>query len=106
MKFPGFQVLAFAALILYNVVLHKQKISTQNHAFGELQRDFRINAHKCEHLQGGEPFFSGVVVQVGTSQLELMVYFHLSFSAVCVKAKNASYILQMLDTTSRISKEK
>ena len=61
---------------------------------------------KVNTLQGGEPFFSGMVVQVGTSQLELMLYFHLSFSAVCVKATNISYILQMLDTTSRISKEK
>lgn len=57
-------------------------------------------------LQEGELSFLQEVVQVSTSQFELMVCFHLSFSAVCAKATNISHILHMLDTTSRLSKEK
>lgn len=70
---------------------------------GEILESTHINVNT---LQGGEPFFSRVVVQIGTSQLELMVYFHLPFSTICVKATDISYILQMFGTTSRISKEK
>lgn len=83
-NFLLFQVLAFAVLILSNIVLHKQKTNTQIHASGELQRDFRINVHKCEYSAGKKTLFSGVVVQVSTSQLELIAYFHSSFSAICV----------------------
>jgi len=70
---------------------------------GEILASTHINVNT---LQGGEAFFLLKVVQVSTSQLELLVYFHLSFSAICAKATNISYILQMLDTTFRISEKK